>query len=542
MGTISSLLAEHVSFRCSSVDRIGVRGYVPGLQYEGGVVKFLLNRGFSVPSPAVLNHNHERLVAELDALVAASGVPVVRFKKDDRKEDVARPYQDAALAAGHFGLVLVGKAQERASSWRGVVDSSHASHRPGHPHFSWSRMSSVPDHWYFYFADEHWGPAFWKMSSYAPYPAWACANGHEWAKAQLARAGVGYMALDNGLCSAEDPALAHRTCARLGSGHVRGLLGRMLAVVPSPLTLDDRRAGFCWSFSVAQLEVSDTAVFDQPRRARAWFEAAIGAHLDLGRPERVSLVVDRTVVSRGKYKTPGRFSTEVITTDTAPQLQVHYKSSKVKGYLKEGRALRVETTVNNPVDFGLKKTLNADNWKALRRLGAEVNARFLSALGEGQAGLPDPATLESVVLPTTHEGQRAPGFRFGDPRTMALLACVAAFAHVFVGLTNKALRAQMAALWRAGYSSAQATYDLRRLRLKGFIERIPGTHTYRATPEGLRTAVLFTHLASRVVVPALTDLAQLARPQPPVPRPLAAAWRSYEKELESFVKSAHLAA
>jgi hypothetical protein len=150
--------------------------------------------------------------------------------------------------------------------------------------------------------------------------------------------------------------------------------------------------------------------------------------------------------------------------------------------------------------------------------------------------------LEAVVLPSTHDGRRAPGFRFGDPRTMALLACVAAFAHVFAGLTNKALRARTAPLWRAGYSSPQATYDLRRLRLKGFIERIPGTHTYRATPEGLLTAAFSTHLAGRVVVPALTDLAQPARPQPPVPRPLAAACRSYEKELESLVKSAHLAA
>jgi hypothetical protein len=225
MGTIPSLLADHVSFRCTSVDRAGARGYVPGLQYEGGMVKFLLNRGFSVPSPAALNKNHERLVAELDALVAASGVPVLRFKKDDCKEDVARPYQDAAMASGHFGLVLVGKAQERASSWRGVVDPSHASHRPGHPHFSWSRVSSVPGSWYFYFADEHWGPAFWKMCCYAPYPAWCCANGHEWAKAQLGKAGIAYQALDNGLGWAEGPALAQRTCARLGSGHVRGLLG-----------------------------------------------------------------------------------------------------------------------------------------------------------------------------------------------------------------------------------------------------------------------------------------------------------------------------
>jgi len=305
MGTVARLLDEHVSFRCTSVDRIGIRGYVPGLQYEGGVVKFLLCRGNTIPSPAVLNRNHERLVAELDAVVTTSGVPLVRFKHGECKEDIARPFQDAAIAAGHSGLVLVGKAQERTSSWRGFVDDSHAAHRPGHPHFAWRRQSSVPDHWYLYFADAEWGPAFIKLCSYAPHPLWCCANGHEWAKRQLAKAGVGFTALDNGLGTVEDPAAAHRICARLGAGHVRDLLRRMMAVMPDPLTIDDRRAGFDWSFSIAQLEISDTAVFDQPRRARAWFEAAIGAHLDLGRPERVSLIVNRTASAAGNARRRG---------------------------------------------------------------------------------------------------------------------------------------------------------------------------------------------------------------------------------------------
>jgi len=542
MGTVARLLDEHVSFRCTSVDRIGVRGYILGIQYEFGLVKFLLNRGGTIPSPALLNRNHERLVAELEALEERTGVPVVRFKTGESKEDLARPFQDEAVAADRPGLVLIGKAQERTSVWRGYVDDTHAGHRPSHPHMAWRRQSSVPDHWYFYFADADWGPAFVKVCTYAPYPLWCCANGHEWAKCQLAKAGVGFEALDNGLRSVEDPALAHRICARLGAGHLRGLLARMMAVVPDPLSAHDRAAGFEWSFSLAQFEVSDTAVFDQPRRARAWFEAAIGDHLDLGRPERVSLLVDRTVVNRGRFRTPGRFSTEVITRDTAPQLQIHYKSSKAKAYLKEGRALRVETTVNNAKDFALHKTLSAENWNALRRAGADTNARFLATLGEGRPGLPDPATLESIVLPSVHDGQRAPGLRFGDPRTMALLGSIAAFAHVIGGLTNKSLRAQMTAHWRTEYSSAQATYDLRRLRLKGLIERVQGANTYRVTPQGLRVSAFFTQLASRVIVPTLTDLAELARPSPPAPRPLVAAWRTYERELDNAVRTARLAA
>ena len=436
MGTVATLLDEHVSFRCTSVDRIGVRGYIKGLQYEGGVVKFLLNRGGTIPSPALLNRNHERLVAELEALEESTGVPVVRFKAGESKEDIARPYQDEVAAAGRPGLALVGKAQERTSVWRGYVDETYPGHRSSHPHMVWRRHSGVPDHWYFYFADPEWGPAFLKVCAYAPYPLWCCANGHEWAKCQLAKVGIGFEALDNGLRSVEDPAAAHRICARLGAGHLRALLARMMAVVPDPLSAHDRFAGFEWSFSLAQLEVSDTAVFDQPRRARAWFEAAIGDHLDLGRPERVSLLVDRKVLNRGPNKTPGRFATEVITRDTAPQLQIHYRSSKAKAYLKEGRALRVETTVNNAKDFALHKTLSAENWNALRRCGAAANARFLATLGEGRPGLPDPATLEVIILPSVHEGQRAPRLGFGDPRTMALLGSIAAFAHVIGGLTT----------------------------------------------------------------------------------------------------------
>lgn len=542
MGTVARLLDEHVSFRCKSVDRIGIRGYVAGLQYEGGVVKFLLNRGGFIPSPAMLLGNHERLVAELDALATASAVPVVRFKRGECKEDVARPYQDAAAVAGHSGLVLVGKAQERTSSWRGFVDGSHPGHRPNHPHIVWRRQSSVPDHWYFYFVDAQWGPAFVKLCSYAPYPLWCCANGHEWAKRQLAKAGIGFEALDNGLRVVDDPEAAHHICARLGAGHVRDLLRRMMAVIPDPLTVEDRRAGFDWSFSIAQMEVSDTAVFDQPRRARAWFEAAIGDHLDLGRPEQVSLVVNRKVVNRGRRKTPGRFATEVITRDVAPQLQIHYKSSKAKAYLKEGRALRVETTINNADDFAVHKTLNADNWRALRRVGAATNARFLAALGEGRPGLPDPGLLESVVLPSTHDGQRAPGLRFGEPRTMALLGSIAAFAHVIGGLTNKSLRAQMATLWQPDYTAARASYDLRRLRLKGFIERIDGTNTYRVTAHGLRVAAFFTQLAARVVIPTISELAALGRPRPPAGRPLTTAWRSYEHELDRLLRTTRLAA
>jgi hypothetical protein len=542
MGTVNTLLAEHVNFRVTCVDRVGIAGYIRGLQYEGGVVKFILQRGFPIPSPVVLTRNHDRLVGEVDRFVKASALTVVRFRKGDVKEDIARPFQEAAAAAGRPGVVLVGKAQERMEAWVGYKDSASRLGTDRHPHFAFSRQAKVPDHWYFYLHDDQWGPVLVKLAPFAPYPLWIVTNGHQWLKRQLAAAGVEFQALDNGLRSVGDPALAHRLAARLSAGHLRAGIERWLEWIPSPLLRSDRQHGFGYEFSVRQLEISDTAVFDAPRRGRAWFEAAIRDHLDLGRPEQVALVVDRHVRTRGHRPTPGRFATEVVAQDINPKLQIHYKSSKAKCYLKEGRALRVETTINNPTDFGTLKTLNAENWKVLRRIGADTNARFLAALGEGQAGLPDPASFESLVMPTVHDGQRAPGLRFGDPRVMALLSSIAAFAHVMGGLTNRTLREHMSVRWNPDYTTNQATYDLRRLRLKGLIERIDGTNTYRVTGHGRTFAIFLTKLAARVIIPTLTDFHSSLAPPPSAPRPLITAWHDYEHRLDQLIATTGLAA
>ncbi len=106
-------------------------------------------------------------------------------------------------------------------------------------------------------------------------------------------------------------------------------------------------------------------------------------HLDLGRPDKVKVVLARGLKLRGKHPTPGSFSTQVITPGTWARVEIRYKTSGAEAYLKEGRALRVETTINNPEHFELRKTLNAENWRAPRKVDEGVNARFLAALGEG---------------------------------------------------------------------------------------------------------------------------------------------------------------
>ena len=99
--------------------------------------------------------------------------------------------------------------------------------------------------------------------------------------------------------------------------------------------------------------------------------------------------------------------------------------------------------------------------------------------------------------------------RFGDPRVQALAGALAVTAHLVGGFSNKTLRPLVAGLLDADYSQARCCYDLRRLRLKGLIVRLPHSNTYVLTDDGQRFAVFYTKVYNRLLRP------MLAADQPP---------------------------
>jgi hypothetical protein len=532
VATIASLVAERVTLAVRSVDRIFVAGYVPRLQSEGLVVRFLLDRGFSIPSPAALGRIGQAYREAIDRFARRNGIPVVHFAKGACKEDVARPYLRAAEREGRFGVVMIGVAQEKLVAWRGYKHGGSAAH----PHFCYRRMSAFPNHYYVYVRDREWGPAFIKTVAYAPYPVWLCLNGHEWAKRQAAKRGLEFVALDNGFRATADADALAAICSSLSERDVERFFARWEARLPSPFTAQDRLRGYRYALSVRQLEVSDTRVFDQPAAGRAWFERVLVDQLTLGRPDHVSVVFGRRV----NRQTPGRFHTQIIHAGVDPTIQAHYRHSKIKQYFKEGRALRTETTINDPNDFGVGRLLTADNWSALLSVGRQTNDRLLAHELAACDCMPDPQTFARLVSPSTQDGLPAPALRFGDPRVMALLSCLCSFGHLFTGLTNRTLRDLMGGLIPA-YSASQMTYDLRRLRGKGLIRRVPRSHRYQVTEQGRRIAVFFTKTYTRILDPGLAELDPRLPDDTAARSDLARAWRAYERALDTKIKQAAIA-
>jgi hypothetical protein len=165
------------------------------------------------------------------------------------------------------------------------------------------------------------------------------------------RQGIAYEALDNGFLSCAEPEKLQQICDSLGPEDIKRLFEKWLQRIPLPLRPEDRTAGYDWSLSIWQMEVSLTQIFDRPLRGREFFEEIIRDNLDLGRPDRVQLIFDRVVTK----KTPGEFRTRVIQDGVHPSLHINYKNFDLKQYFKEGRRCRTEVTFRNPKDFDVNR-------------------------------------------------------------------------------------------------------------------------------------------------------------------------------------------
>lgn len=139
------------------------------------------------------------------------------------------------------------------------------------------------------------------MGTYFPYPVRVWVNGHEWLKRQLANRGIAFEPLDNGLASCADPQAAQRIASAFSHRRIERFFTRWVEKLPWPFSFQDRAAGYRHQLSVLQFEFAATLVFDRPARARQFTEALIKDHLDLGRPEEISILFGRRVTRR----TPG---------------------------------------------------------------------------------------------------------------------------------------------------------------------------------------------------------------------------------------------
>jgi hypothetical protein len=530
--TVNDVLDGHVVLDLECLDRLYLHGYLGQLQVGGQVIQFLNHRGYPVPSPACLQQIGDAFRRRVASFAEANHIPVVALKAADRNIEIMQPYLDKAAASGHSQVAAVGVAQEVQ---RVFIARKRDTDPARCPQFSFEKKDRRVTVFYFYLWDAGFGPAFIKVCTYCPWPVKIWVNGHEWAKQQARKIGLGFTELSNGFAATDDPALLQRICDALQPGTIEVFFQRWMSRLPLPLGAADQQAGYWWECSMAQVEVSRTIVFTAPRYARCFFEALVTDNLDLGRPDTMEIIFDRQVRHGPQRTTGGVFKTKVITRGTDVTVNAFYKHSRIKQYLKDGRALRVETVINAPGDLGCHRRLpHLDELQARARA---VNARLLETERAGQGCVLASPVFERIARPTVDaEGRRATAMRFGDSRVQALAGALSVTLCAVTGITNRSLRALMTGLLGAPYTMAQASYDLARLRRNGLITRRPHANTYDLTPDGLAFAIFYTKIHDRVLRPLF------ATGQPQAPPQLRAALHQIEQAIDDRLASARLPA
>ena len=521
--SVAEILDHHVTFELEGIDRMYLNGYVPSLQRGGGVVYFMKTQlGIRVPSTVMVAPMSQRFVEAIERFVKTTSVDLVTFEKGQRKDAVAQTYRRAFT--GDEGVLFVGKAQEKASVFR--TEKRRNADGSTYP---WIIRSTTPvNHYYFYLLDRDFGPLFIKFCSYFPYAMKICLNGHEWLKCQLTQRGIAYEPLDNGIRSSDAAARVQRIADTLDAAKIDAVVRKWLRRLPHPFTTAHRAAGYRYQLSILQAEFALTQVLDRPRTGRHLFEEVMRENLDLGRPDQMQLIFNRRVTRQ----TPGPFRTRILTEGVVPSLHVDYKKSRVKQYHKEGQALRTETTINDTYDFEINRGIH--NLPALREIGFAANRRLLRVEYLSHDCLIGDDHLDALTQPVVVDTQRAAALRVGDRRVLALMQTLCLFALSPTGFRHRDVRthiAQFLACDPDQYAAGRMTYDLRRLRLHGLIERVPHRHRYRLTDRGARMAVLYVRVYARGFRPAASLPASGTRRGPQVLERVNAALTKFLQEV-----------
>jgi hypothetical protein len=527
--TVGEVIAQHVTLELECLDRVYLNVYQPLLQTPRSVFHFLReHHGAGAVSSRKMKAISERFIRSTEAYAKKHEVEILIFEKGQRKEDLAAEY--LAGFAGHEGVLFIGKAQEKARTFR--TEGRRNAQGQTYPWIV--ETTAMVNQYYFYAVDEDFGLFFLKYSSYFPYGAKLCFNGHEWLKRQLAREGIAFESLANGILSCDNPARMQELANRLTPQRIERFLRKWQHRLPCPFRRCEEAAGYRYDVSMCQVEFALTQVLDRPLSGRIFFEEVLRENLDLGRPDNLQLIFERRVTKR----TPGQFRTRVVREGVIPSLHVDYKSNRIKQYFKEGRAIRTELTVHDPRDFGVKRRL--EHLSALREVAFQANRRVLHVEQTSQDHALAEEQFRAVTQPRTVDEQRASALRFGDPLVLALFSVLLLFRLLPRGFRSRDLREHIAPLLGqdpSSWTQGRLTYQLRRLRLHRLIDRVPKSQRYQVTERGLAVALWFTRCHARLFRPALGDLLGTTLSST---SPLRRALDQFEVALDRHLNGAHL--
>jgi hypothetical protein len=483
----------------SCFDRILFKGYLP-LGWPEAMERLLFYRGLKIKDfKSFVMRQSQQMGEHAEAVAQAAGRPYLYWSGRFRKEDLVR--RIAAEDGVGEGLVCVGRILEPCFSFAVMPGE-------GRPRLVRKRRQCLS--FYYYFLDRRFGLMHVRVESWFPLTIQVCLNGHDWLARRMQRAGIRFQQQDNAFLAIEDPLRAQRLADRF----VRLAWPRLLegwARRVNPL-LADVLAPLQYYWVVDQAEFATDVLFrDAP---------TLAAHYkDLLQHALVSFGAEDVLTFLGR-KLSGNFQGEVLSDLKdkrwpGARIKHRMKENWIKMYDKHGRVLRVETVINRPTEFkvrrqGTRRGRTLVDWFPMRKgvgqlpryreVAAAANRRYLDALADA----PDRSTarrqMQQLAQPVRDaRGRSHRGFNPASAEDVQLFAAVLRGEHALHGFRNADLRASLcpptADPAQRRCQSHRIGRQLKRLHEHGLIAKIPRSRRWRVTATGqaLMKTVLIHH-------------------------------------------------
>ena len=481
----------------SCFDRILFKGYLP-ISYPKSMEIFLDHQGILYKDFKPFAQDcSERIKQEAMEAARKAGRPYIRLKTPVRKEDEAR--EIARRDGITRGLVCVLGAQEASPSFR-------LAYGEGRP-----RLVRCEPHClclYFYYLDREFGLMHVRIPTWFPFTVQVCLNGHEWLARKMGQHGIAYTQVDNAFTAIEDPERAQRFADHFEKKNFPRVLEAFAKKV-NPL-LKDLLGGMEHYWVADQVEYATDVLF-QDRAALKDLYPKLLEHATL------CFGAEDVLTFLGR-KLHGNFKGEVVNEFKKrwPGARVKHrmKGNWIKMYDKHGCVLRIETVINHPHEFRVRREgKRQGQWvmgwypmtkgvKYLYRY-AEVSLSANRAYLEALAVVEDPSQayrqLHEVCQPAARNGRRRRGLNPLRHDDLALFAAVLRGEHHIHGFRNQDVAAHLSLRPpktpdERRRQSARVTRLLQLLHAHHLIAKIPRSRRWRVTARGVTLMSAAVHL------------------------------------------------
>ena len=477
-------------------DRLIFRGHLP-LRYSQAVEGFLHHKGILFKDlKAFLVEQAERLKTHAQSMATRAGRPYRYLQGPVDKHKLARAIADSDGIVE--GLVCVFSLLEPCRTFRVLYGE-------GFPKVIPARRKCLS--LYFYLIDKQFGFMHVRLQTWFPFTIQVYMNGHEYLARKLDDVGLRYRQVENAFAWLENPKRAQRFADGLPNKNWPRILSRFARMVNPllPRVLD----GCSYYWVAHQTELATDIMFRDRAALRCLYPRLL-------RHATLTFSAEDVMVFLGR-KFHGNFQGEVINDARrrVPGARVKHrmKGNWIKMYDKQGLVLRIETVINNPNEFRVRKRVRRQGewvtqWCEMRKgvanlfryheVSLAANHRYL----QGLAAVEDPtaalADLQQIGRPVTRQGRRARALNPLAREDVELIRAVARGEFHLNGFRNADIRCRLFASPRDQLSrrrlSAKITRQLQRLHVHQLIAKIPRSRRWRLSTKGRTIAAAVIHL------------------------------------------------